>query len=147
MHDKQKHMRPTIFIFLLIFVAACTSTKNVLLIPSKLNGTWIPERLEIDGADLPKVSFEKQRLIIADSAYTFIAESTDWGVVKIKDDKMDIYGTDGVNAGKHFTTIWKFENEKLVICYNLAGDKYPETFETKGKPMHFLAVFIREEKK
>ncbi len=112
--------------------------------PNKLNGTWVPVKLEINGEQLPAASFEKQKLIISDSVYTFIAESVDKGVVKYTGDKMDIYGRDGVNKGKHFTAIYKFDNEQLVICYNLTGDAYPATFETKGKPTYFLATFKKE---
>jgi len=119
--------------------------------PNKLNGTWLPVKQEMGGVLLPKAAFENQKLIISDSTYTVIAESIDKGVVKYKDDKMDIYGKDGVNFGKHFTAIYKFENlptgqagEQLTICYNLSGDSYPETYETKGKPMYFLSVFKKE---
>jgi uncharacterized protein (TIGR03067 family) len=107
----------------------------------KLNGTWMPVKQEMGGTLLPGTAFENQKLIINDSTYTFIAESTDKGIVKYRNDKMDIYGKEGVNAGKHFTAIYKFENEQLIVCYNLSGDSYPETFETKGKPMYFLSVF------
>jgi hypothetical protein len=54
---------------------------------------------------------------------------------------MDIYGKEGVNTGKHFTAIYKLENNRLTICYNLAGDKYPELFDTKGRKQYFLCVF------
>ena len=111
---------------------------------SQLNGTWTPVKLEINGNPLPAATFEQQKLIISDTLYTFIAESVDKGTLKCNDGKMDIYGKDGVNAGKHFTAIYKFENDQLVICYNLAGDKYPEAFETKGKPTYFLATFRKE---
>ena len=124
-------MRPithaTVFIFFLI----CSIT-NISAQSNKLNGTWVPVKLEIDGNALPPATFEKQKLIISDTAYTFIAESVDKGTLKYNDGKMDIYGKDGVNKGKHFTTIYKFENDQLIICYNLAGDKYPEAFETKA---------------
>jgi uncharacterized protein (TIGR03067 family) len=116
-----------------------------------LNGSWIPVKQEIAGTSLPAAAFEKQKLIISDSIYTFSAESIDKGVVKYKDDKMDIYGREGINAGKHFTTIYKLEKGSsgqtgtlLTVCYNLAGDHYPETFETKGKPTYFLSVFKKE---
>ena len=108
---------------------------------NKLNGTWVPIQQEMGGTSLPTAAFESQKLIISDSNYTFTAESVDKGVVKYSNDKMDIYGQEGVNAGKHFTAIYKFENEELIICYNLKGDSYPETFETKGKPTYFLSVF------
>jgi len=137
-------MRLITFIPLLIVGLGFTSTKNATMKSNKLNGTWVPVTQELGGVLLPKAAFENQKLIISDSAYTFIAESIDKGVVKYKDDKMDIYGKEGVNSGKHFTAIYKFENEQLTVCYNLSGDSYPETFETKGKPMYFLSVFKKE---
>jgi uncharacterized protein (TIGR03067 family) len=124
--------------------AGCTGKKKTTAIPNKLNGSWVPVKIEMGGSSLPSSSFEKQKLILSDSSYTFIAESVDKGVVKYKDDKLDIYGRDGVNAGKHFTAIYKFENELLVICYNLSGDVYPVDYETKGKPMYFVATFKKE---
>jgi len=118
---------------------------------NKLNGTWVPVKQEISGTVLPKAAFENQKLMISDSNYIFTAESVDKGVVRYSNDKMDIYGKEGVNAGKHFTAIYKFENlptgqtgGELIICYNLKGDSYPEAFETKGKPTFFLSVFKKE---
>jgi len=134
-------MRLITFFSLLILGLGCASTKNATMKPDKLNGVWVPARQELGGTLLPKVVFEKQKLIISDSTYTFSAESIDKGVVKFSNNKMDIYGREGVNAGKHFTAIYKYENGQLTICYNLKGDNYPETFETKGKPMYFLSVF------
>jgi uncharacterized protein (TIGR03067 family) len=109
-----------------------------------LNGSWIPVQQEIGGRQLPPVTFDKQKLIIADSIYTFTAESVDKGIVKTQGDKMDIYGRDGVNKGKHFSAIYKLENGQLTICYNLAGTGYPEAFDTKGKPAYFLCAFRKE---
>ena len=137
-------MRLITFITLLILGLSCASSKNATMKSSKLNGTWVPTKQEMGGTLLPKAAFENQKLIISDSTYTFIAESVDKGVVKYRDDKMDIYGKEGVNAGKHFTAIYKYENGQLTICYNLSGDNYPEIFETKGKPMYFLSVFTKE---
>ena len=113
---------------------------------NKLNGIWIPISEEIAGTSLPRSSFETQHLIINDSTYTFTAESVDKGIVKYQDKKMDIYGKEGVNNGKHFTAIYKSNGDQLTICYNLAGDVYPESFSTKGKPLYFLCVFARGEK-
>lgn len=137
-------MRLVTFISVLILGLSCAGTKKTAMKSNPLNGTWLPVQQEIGGTALPKQAFEKQKLIINDSNYTFIAESVDKGVVKYQDNKMDIYGREGVNAGKHFTAIYKYENEQLAICYNLAGDSYPDAFETKNKPAWFLAVFIKE---
>lgn len=57
---------------------------------------------------------------------------------------MDIYGKEGVNTGKHFAAIYKLNNEKLTICYNLNGDSYPSDFETKSRPALFLSVFKKD---
>jgi uncharacterized protein (TIGR03067 family) len=106
-----------------------------------LNGTWIPVSEEIGGKVLPAAAFQDQKLVLDDSTYLFSAESVDKGVVRLHGNKMDIYGKDGVNAGKHFTAIFKFDNGILTICYNLAGDSYPESFATAGKPLYFLSTF------
>ena len=126
---------------MLAFLISCASTKDMT---SSLDGTWIPVKQELGKTVIPKAAFETQRLIINDSNYTFTAESVDKGVVMYKDGKMDIYGRDGVNAGKHFTAIYKLENGELTVCYNLAGDRYPEVFETKEQPRYFLSVFQKE---
>ena len=106
-----------------------------------LNGTWTPIRQEIGGKELQAVVFQTQKLIISDNTYIFSAESVDKGILNYKNGQMDIYGKEGVNAGKHFTTIYKIDNNQLTICYNLKGDSYPAEFETKSKPTLFLSVF------
>lgn len=137
-------MRFFTFISILLVFLGCISTKKTSQSSNILNGTWIPVKQELGGKELPAVVFEKQKLIISDSTYTVIAESIDKGLVKYNDTKMDIYGKEGINAGKHFTAIYKLENGQLIICYNLLGDSYPEALESKGKPMYFLSVFKKE---
>jgi len=137
-------MRLIIFSSLLILGLHSVGIKNKTMFSGKLDGSWVPVKQEIGGTSLPKTAFESQKLIISDSNYTFTAESVDKGMVKYSDDKMDIYGREGVNAGKHFTALYKYEDEQLTICYNLAGDSYPETFDTKGKRSYFLSVFKKE---
>lgn len=134
-------MRTIILFSLLIASFGFISTKNIQINANELNGTWVPVKEEIAGTVLPPAAFEKQKLVINDSTYTFTAESVDKGVLSYSGNKIDIYGREGVNTGKHFTAIYKYENEQLTICYNLAGNGYPEAFETKGKPTLFLCVF------
>jgi uncharacterized protein (TIGR03067 family) len=137
-------MRLITFVPLLILTLSCSSTKYGTTTSSNLNGTWVPIKEEIGGKSLPAVAFQSQKLLISDSIYIFSAESVDQGVVTHTDEHMDIYGKDGVNAGKHFTAKYKLENEQLTICYNLKGDGYPESFESKSKPTLFLCVFKKE---
>jgi hypothetical protein len=134
-------MKP--YYLLLLVAIGCTSTKKGFA-PSSLVGTWRPVTEEIAGTVLPKRAFEKQTLEIRDSSYIVTAESVDKGVVHYQKDKMDIYGRDGVNKGRHFTAIYKLENNQLTICYNLAGTPYPESFDTKGQKAYFLAVYERK---
>jgi uncharacterized protein (TIGR03067 family) len=132
-------MRLSILLFACLSIALKANSQT-----NSLNGAWVPVTQEIGGFSVPNILFEKQKLILRDSTYTVIAESVDKGIVKYTGDKMDIYGNDGVNAGKHFTAIYKLENGLLTICYNLKGEEYPEIFDSHDKPMYFLSVFKRE---
>jgi uncharacterized protein (TIGR03067 family) len=137
-------MRSKLLLLMMLFSIGCSNTKKTSSHMNELRGTWQPIHQEIGGNVLPKAVYEKQQLIIVDSNYTVVAESIDKGVMRYSGiDKMDIYGKDGVNAGKHFRAIYKYENEQLTVCYNLKGDSYPEAFDTKGKPMYFISVFMK----
>ena len=134
-------MKQLTILLLICLSIGCTSTKNTNTNSNFLNGIWMPVKQEIGGKELPAAAFEKQKLTISDNTYIVIAESIDKGEVIYRNGKMDIYGKEGVNKGKHFTAIYKYENGQLTICYNLSGDSYPVTFETKSKSMLFLSVF------
>lgn len=134
-------MRIFVYAVLLLIAGSCGTTKKTTLPASELNGNWKPIQEEIGGKSLPPVAFATQTLVLKDSTYTFTAESTDKGVAVYSNGKMDIYGKEGVNKGKHFTAIYKLEEGKLFICYNLKGDDYPVSFDTNGKPLYFLCVF------
>ncbi len=132
----------SIFLFLLLFVIVhCTAGDKLMGSGSRLNGTWVPVKQEMGGKPLPKVVYEHQQMVISDTNYTLTAESVDKGALKFNGNKMDIYGRDGVNAGKHFTALYNYAHDQLTICYNLAGTEYPDSFSTKGKPLYFLSVF------
>ena len=135
-------------LLVLLYIGLCVGCASTKTIQSNyLNGVWIPIKQEMGGNELPSIAFATQQLIISDSNYTFSAESIDKGILKFSDNKIDIYGKEGVNTGKHFTTIYKYENELLTICYNLLGNSYPETFVTKNKPTLFLSVYKKAIKK
>ena len=137
-------MKLFIFLSLTCLVAACSNSKHASGYSSKLNGTWLPVKEEIAGKPIPAAGFQTQKLVVNDTNYTFTAESVDKGSIRYKDGKMDIYGRDGVNAGKHFTAIYKLEDGQLSICYNLAGANYPEAYDTKGHPLYFLCQFKKQ---
>lgn len=140
-------MRPLLIFSCICLTVGCAISKKNATSSNALNGSWTPIKQEIGGKELPAAAFQAQKLIIHDSIYTFTAESVDKGTVNYKGKQMDIYGKEGVNAGKHFTAIYKLDNGQLTICYNLSGDAYPEAFETKSKPTLFLSVFKKEPSK
>jgi uncharacterized protein (TIGR03067 family) len=129
---------------LLIFCFGCAGSKKTTMNTYPLNGSWTPIKQEIGGKELPANFYQKQKLTVSDTSYTLAAESVDKGLLQYKDGKMDIYGKEGVNRGKHFTAIYKLENDQLTICYNLKGDSYPASFETKSAPTLFMSVFKKD---
>ena len=133
-----------LLLLLLPFSLACNPSQKTSGAANAMNGTWVPVRQEIGGKALPGIVYEKQLLILDRNKYTLIAESVDKGETVTNGNKMDIYGKEGVNTGKHFTAIYKLENGELTICYNLAGTDYPEMFSTAGKPLFFLSVFKKQ---
>ncbi len=106
-----------------------------------LNGKWSPIRQEMGGKILPSDFFRNQKMILNDTSYTVIAESVDKGIINYGLGKMDIYGKEGVNAGKHITAIYRIEGRHLIICYNLKGITYPDSFNTAESTFLFLSDF------
>lgn len=109
-----------------------------------INGVWVPVKQEFSGAVIPQAAFAAQELTLADSTYKMVAEGVDEGIIKYADGKMDIYGKQGPNKGKHIMAIYKMENGNLCICYNLLGDSYPENYATRGKQMCFMSEFRKK---
>lgn len=134
-------MKQILLVILIAFSIGCATQLQIGTGTKKLNGTWVPVKQEMAGNTLPKSFYEKQTLTIKDSTYIVEAESTDRGKIYFSKNKIDIYSKEGVNKGKHFTAIYKIENNLLYVCYNLGGIGFPENFETKGKPLFFLSVF------
>ena len=104
-------------------------------------GEWIPVHQEIDGNILTPEKYQGQQLIIKGSTYIVISDNADEGIIKTNGPKIDIYGTDGINKGRHLTAIYRIAAGKLTICYDLTGTHYPKTFSTIGQTSYFLAIF------
>ena len=138
-------MRNSILLFVIICIISCAGSKNSTGNGHQLNGGWVAVFQEFGGNPLPATAYDNQKLIISDSNFTVIAESVDKGTVKVSSNQLDIFGKEGVNKGKHFTAIFKLENNELTICYNLKGTEYPAEFNTKGKPLYFLSRFKKEQ--
>ena len=136
-------MRPFFLFSMFCFLLSCASSNQSKLF-SKLNGTWLPIRQEINGMPIPQAIYGKQMLIIKDTTYSYKAESIDNGVMYCSGNKIDIYSKEGVNAGKHFKAIYKFNGDLMTICYNLKGDTFPSQFDTHGSMAKFLSEFKKQ---
>ena len=103
-------MRNSILLFVIICIISCAGSKNSTGNGHQLNGSWVAVFQEFGGNPLPATAYDNQKLIISDSNFTVIAESVDKGTVKVSSNQLDIFGKEGVNKGKHFTAIFKLEN-------------------------------------
>lgn len=135
-------MKKIVLLALFSIHISCTSVHDNL----QLNGTWLPISQTIGGNSMPASMFDGHRLTIDNDSYTMQAESIDKGNITINKGKMDIYGKEGVNQGKHFMAIYKIEDDKLTVCYDLTGESYPTEFESASNPMFLLSVFKLSEK-
>lgn len=112
-----------------------------------LKGTWKPVRQEIGGRTILRPTYVNQTLEIRDSTYKIEADEDieglqeDEGKIYIQKNKIDFYGKQGNNKGRHITAIFKIEKDQLIICYNLGGIGYPDTYVTDGKPQYLLSVY------
>lgn len=143
MHNRNKHgVKLLAILSAAAIILGCGPTRSLAGNAGALNGAWVPVQQELNGSALPGAAYEGYILKIADTTYSYTDH--DKGAIYYKDGKMDIYGRQGVNAGKHFTAIYKKENGQLLICYNLAGTGYPAAFDTKKGVGLFLSVFKQQ---
>lgn len=126
----------------LLLVCTCASCANFIdEKPYGLNGTWLPQSEELAGTPLPATAFKNIILTITDGNYTVTATGVDRGMISYSHGKMDIYGSQGVNAGQHFMAIYKVDGDLLTICYDLSGLGYPADYATKGHANYLLFVY------
>lgn len=137
-------MRHIAIIMLTSLIFSCSTSIKPSSHLTTLNGSWTPIKQEIGGKDLPGTYFQAQKLFIQDTTNTLTAESVDKGTLTYKNGQKDIYGKEGVNKGKHLSSLYKLDNNQLIIVYNLKGDSYPSDFETKSKRRLFLSVFKKD---
>lgn len=102
----------------------------------------VPIKQELNGQSLPTAANSK--LTISKGTYVFETYAIDKGESTHRNGKMDVYSKEGLNAGKHYTAIYKLENGLLTICYNLTGGDYPTKFDSAGDPMLFLCEFKKQ---
>ncbi len=136
-----------LYLFLAVLLISCGANPIPRNATKKLTGAWVPIKQELGGNTISKQFFSKQTLTIRDTLYNIEAENDfenlqlDEGSIYINKNKIDLYGKKGKNKGKHITAIFKIEKNQLIICFNLGGIGFPESFETIGKPLYFMSTY------
>jgi uncharacterized protein (TIGR03067 family) len=123
----------------------CQETKD----KDSLNGTWLPQKMELGGIGFPEEVRKSIKLVVKDDKYTVTAgKGLDQGTVKInagaKPKTMDIIGVEGPNKGKTFLAIWELDGDTLRVCYDLTGTSRPTEFKSPEGSQLFLVTYLRE---
>jgi uncharacterized protein (TIGR03067 family) len=113
-----------------------------------LEGTWIFERLEIDGASLPGTMLAASRILIdGDRFRTESPEATYEGVfnvnVEADPSEIDIEFVAGPEAGNWNYGIFRVDGDRLEICLDLNGRPRPREFRTAAGRGHAWEVLRR----
>lgn len=122
----------------------------------KMTGAWVVAQVEAGGSELSKELFADVTLTLDGEKYQVdgIPDGPQKGVVTIdatKDLKeMTIEPKEGPGDKKPLKAIYKFEDDKLTVCYDLKGEAFPKAFKTEPGTQQLLIVYEvkkEEEKK
>lgn len=114
----------------------------------KIQGTWAISSAEIGGSFFPPEAARVITLKLDEGKYVVKAENLDKGTYTIdpttKPKSLDIFGTEGPNAGKHFPCIYELHGDELKVCYQLGDGPRPSKFECPPGSKIFLVTYKRK---
>ena len=101
----------------------------------KMIGTWRPGAGEVAGKPMPEQMKTIRLAIAAEKTYVVdFGGLKDTGTIAVDLSsalmQMKLTGTEGPNKDKVIPAIFKFDGEKLVVCYDLQGEKSPSEFKS-----------------
>ncbi|WP_185955220.1 TIGR03067 domain-containing protein [Solitalea koreensis] len=113
-----------------------------------IQGTWVPVEAELAGIGMLDEKLDSTILTIRDDCYAVSSGGmSDIGKISIGTERnpmtMNITGTEGANADKIIRAIFKFEQEDLIVCYNLNGGDRPLEFSTHQSTFQCLVRYRR----
>jgi uncharacterized protein (TIGR03067 family) len=116
----------------------------------KLEGSWMPVSLVLNGKEVPKENLKDLTLTFAGDKFTVKSGDKVFGQGTFKIDPgkdprtIDTRWTEGDNKGKTEVGIYKVEGDTLTTCFAEAGtDKRPTSFTSKEDSKSELTVFKR----
>ena len=146
MMNQRKTLVAVLFFLAPVMAFAQEATKQEDSEWKDLNATWQPVKMQMAGNDFPSEQIQSIKLTLKDGEYTMkmIGGVEESGKVELgegDDDKpaaMDISIEEGQNKGKTIKAIFKIEEEKLIVCYAMTGDRPTEFESTKDNGYLFL---------
>jgi len=114
------------------------------------DGTWHPVTAMLDGADMSQSLRESTVLKLTGEQYAVTVNGTpDRGTCVVDRSvvpwRLKIQGTVGPNQGKTLLAIFELTKEdRLRVCYDLMGVKYPEAFAAGAGSGRLLIEYRRE---
>ncbi len=114
----------------------------------EIAGKWKIVEAELGGRKLPASEFDKIVLELDENSYQVndgkvIATGIVHLVPGSDPSAMNIVVLFGPNQGTTFQCIYRFEEEDLVMCYNLGGGDLPTSFETFDNGLLYLVRYKR----
>ncbi|HEX3625691.1 MAG TPA: TIGR03067 domain-containing protein [Verrucomicrobiae bacterium] len=113
-----------------------------------IQGTWAIASAEIGGSLFPAQVARSITLKMDAGQYVVKAENFDKGTYRIdptaKPKTLDIFGTNGPNAGKHFPCIYELHGNELKVCYQLGNGPRPMEFKSPAGTQIFLVTYKRK---
>lgn len=113
-----------------------------------MEGTWLFERLEIDGSAVPGEGLAASRLLIdGDRFRTESPEATYEGVfnidVEAEPHQIDIEFVEGPEAGNWNYGIFRIDGDQLDLCLDMSGKARPAAFRTAPGSGHAFETLRR----
>jgi uncharacterized protein (TIGR03067 family) len=140
-------MKASLLLSCVLLALAAPAQDDVAKELAKLEGTWQPTYIEIDGQPY-KGDFKSDRLVIIGKNYELTGPKVKMeGVISIDPSKnprhMDTEVTGGDSKGTKTVGIYELEGQKLMVCYRMVPGDRPTEFATKANSNRALVVYKR----
>jgi uncharacterized protein (TIGR03067 family) len=145
-------MRTTMLVLILSALAAAPKEDDNARDLAKMQGDWACDSFERDGLKVPDDDAQALFRTVKGNGYTIFRfnKAIGKGTFKLDAKKspraIDLTPAGAAGKGGPLLGIYKFEGEKLVMCYAGPGQARPKAFSAREKSGQTLTVWVREKK-